>query len=89
MGIQAIQPARITQVIPGSIAEEIGFEPGDALVSINGQRPRDLIDYRFLCADEDLALEVLDARAKPITSTLKKTLTMNWAWSLKPPCLMG
>jgi putative radical SAM enzyme (TIGR03279 family) len=64
MGIQAIQPARITQVIPGSIAEEIGFEPGDALVSINGQRPRDLIDYRFLCADEDLALEVLDARGK-------------------------
>lgn len=58
----AISPARITSVVPGSIAEEIGFEAGDRLVAINGERPRDLIDYRFLCADEVLALEVLDAK---------------------------
>ncbi|MGB3310711.1 MAG: TIGR03279 family radical SAM protein [Nodosilinea sp.] len=64
MAALAIRPACITRVLPGSIAEEIGFEPGDALVAINGQKPRDLIDYRFLCADEDLALEVLDRRGK-------------------------
>lgn len=58
----AISPARITRVEAGSIAEEVGFEAGDALVAINGQRPRDLIDYRFLCADEVLALEVLDSK---------------------------
>ncbi|MGB3292792.1 MAG: TIGR03279 family radical SAM protein [Phormidesmis sp.] len=58
----AISPARITRVTSGSIAEEIGFEAGDQLVAINGQRPRDLIDYRFLCADELLELEVLDAK---------------------------
>ncbi|MDY6781197.1 MAG: TIGR03279 family radical SAM protein [Cyanobacteriota bacterium] len=56
-----IHPARITQVLPDSIGAEIGFEPGDAIVSINGQHPRDLIDYQFLCADEILELEVLDA----------------------------
>jgi putative radical SAM enzyme (TIGR03279 family) len=61
MSHATIQPARVTHVIPGSIAEELGFEPGDRLVSINGQRPRDLIDYRFLCADEELTLDVLDA----------------------------
>ncbi|PSR19597.1 TIGR03279 family radical SAM protein [filamentous cyanobacterium CCP3] len=64
MAALAIRPACITRVLPGSIAEEIGFEPGDALVAINGQKPRDLIDYRFLCADEELALEVLDGRGK-------------------------
>ncbi len=58
----SLSPARITSIAPGSIAEEIGFEAGDQLVAINGQRPRDLIDYRFLCADELLALEVLDAK---------------------------
>ena len=58
----AISPARITRVEPGSIAEEIGFEAGDRLVSINGERPRDLIDYRFLCADEEIDLEVIDAK---------------------------
>ncbi|MBD2105831.1 TIGR03279 family radical SAM protein [Nodosilinea sp. FACHB-13] len=64
MAASAIRPARITRVMPDSIADEIGFEPGDALVAINGQKPRDLIDYRFLCADEDLTLEVLDTRGK-------------------------
>lgn len=57
----SLRPAKITKVLPGSIAAEIGFEPGDAIVAINGDRPRDLIDYQFLCADEFLELEVLDA----------------------------
>ena len=60
----SIRPALITSVLPDSIAAEIGFESGDQLVSINGQRPRDLIDYQFLCADETLVLEVLDAQGR-------------------------
>ena len=60
----SIHPALITKVLPNSIASEIGFEPGDRLVAINGNRPRDLIDYQFLCADEVLELEVLDATGK-------------------------
>ncbi|KAB8316869.1 TIGR03279 family radical SAM protein [Tolypothrix campylonemoides VB511288] len=59
-----IRPARITKVLPESIAAEIGFEVGDAIVSINGTHPRDLIDYQFLCADEVLELEVLDTAGK-------------------------
>ena len=58
-----IRPARITNVLPDSIAAQVGFEPGDAIVSINGTRPRDLIDYQFLCADEVLELEVIDANS--------------------------
>lgn len=57
-------PAKITKVLPDSIAAEIGFEPGDAIITINGKHPRDLIDYQFLCADEILELEVLDATGK-------------------------
>lgn len=56
----SIKPAEISRVLPGSIAEEIGFEPGDAIVSIDKIRLRDLIDYRFLCSDEYLQLEVID-----------------------------
>ena len=33
-------------------------------MKINGECPRDLIDYQFLCADEVLDLEVLDDRGK-------------------------
>ncbi|MCC5635687.1 TIGR03279 family radical SAM protein [Nostoc sp. CHAB 5844] len=59
-----LRPAKITKVLPDSIAAEIGFEVGDAIVAINGTRPRDLIDYQFLCADEFLELEVLDTAGK-------------------------
>jgi putative radical SAM enzyme (TIGR03279 family) len=59
-----IRPALICQVLPDSIAAEVGFEVGDRLVSINGQAPRDLIDYQFLCADELLELEVLDTKGQ-------------------------
>lgn len=62
--MSTIQPARITKVLPDSIAAEIGFTAGDAIVSINGTNPRDLIDYQFLCADEVLELEVLDTSGK-------------------------
>ncbi|HEY9810080.1 MAG TPA: TIGR03279 family radical SAM protein [Halomicronema sp.] len=64
MSETTIKPALITKVITDSIAAEIGFEAGDKIVAINGQRPRDLIDYNFLCADEFLELEVLDGRGK-------------------------
>ena len=60
MSQTTIKPAKISRVLPDSIAEEIGFETGDAIVSINSMKPRDLIDYRFLCSDEYLELEVVD-----------------------------
>ena len=48
----------IAAVEEGSIGEEIGLEPGDVLVSINGHALRDVIDYRFYGAEEDLVLVV-------------------------------
>jgi putative radical SAM enzyme (TIGR03279 family) len=54
------QPAVVASVEPGSIGEELGFQPGDCLLSINGVRPRDLIDLQVLCSEEELVLEVED-----------------------------
>lgn len=72
MSEASIRPASITRVLPNSIAAEVGFEPGDAIASINGKRPRDLIDYQFLCADEVLELEVLDAAGETHHLELEK-----------------
>jgi putative radical SAM enzyme (TIGR03279 family) len=60
----SIKPARISKVLSSSIAEELGFERGDSIVSINNKHLRDLIDYQFLCADEFLDIEVMDASGK-------------------------
>ncbi len=54
------QPAIVAGVASGSIGEELGFQPGDRLLSINGVRPRDLIDVQVLCSEEELVLEVED-----------------------------
>lgn len=44
----------ISKVKPGSIAEELEIEVGDKLISINEKEVRDIIDYKFLMADEDI-----------------------------------
>ncbi len=72
MSNATIRPAKISRVRPDSIAAEAGFEAGDAVVSINQQRPRDLVDYQFLCADEFLELEVLDATGQTHVVELEK-----------------
>ena len=53
---------RIDAIEPGSIGEELELEPGDILVSINGQPVEDVLDYRFLCRDE--YLEILIRRGE-------------------------
>jgi len=72
MNQRAVRPAIVSRVEPHSIAAELGFEAGDALVAINGDRPRDLIDYRFLCADEVLTLEVLGKDGQTYTLEIEK-----------------
>lgn len=72
MSVSSIRPALITGVLPDSIGADVGFEPGDAIVSINGTRPRDLIDYQFLCADEFLEIEVIDSQGKTHHIELEK-----------------
>ncbi len=59
-----IQPAVVASIEEGSIGEELGFEVGDQLISINGIKPRDLIDYKFLIAEENIQLEILDEKGK-------------------------
>ena len=39
-----------------SIARELGIEPGDRLISINGQEIEDIFDYQYYVEDEELLL---------------------------------
>lgn len=42
----------IKEVCPGSIAQEMGIEPGDVLLSIDGNEIEDVFDYHFYVNDE-------------------------------------
>ncbi len=67
-----INPAEIESVENNSIAAEIGFESGDSIISINGKKPRDLIDYQILISEEMLDISVLDKNKKIHNISLEK-----------------
>lgn len=46
----------IKDIEAGSIAEELELEPGDELVSINGNEIKDVLDYHYLIKDEYLTV---------------------------------
>ena len=48
----------ISKVYKDSIADELGIEVGDLLISINGEPIHDIIEYRFLLSDEYLEVEI-------------------------------
>ena len=48
----------IVDVQKNSPAEKAGFLPGDVLISINGEKIIDILDYRFLAAEASFTAEV-------------------------------
>ncbi|MGH9252068.1 MAG: DUF512 domain-containing protein, partial [Acidimicrobiales bacterium] len=49
---------RVVAVAPGSPAARVGLVEGDEILSINGEVPRDLLEWRQLVDDGTLAVEV-------------------------------
>lgn len=47
---------KIRSVAPGSIAEELGVEPGDKLLEVNENVVEDVFDYHFFIHDEEVVL---------------------------------
>ncbi|QSZ27944.1 DUF512 domain-containing protein [Aceticella autotrophica] len=43
-----MKPHIVKGIVRNSIADSLGIEPGDALISINGEKIIDIIDYKFL-----------------------------------------
>lgn len=50
--------SKIVKISPNSLAEEIDLAIGDRLISINETEVKDIIDYKFLMADENIVLEI-------------------------------
>lgn len=46
----------VEKVLPGSIAEEMEIEAGDALIEINGNKIEDIFDYQYYTQDEYIEL---------------------------------
>lgn len=62
----------IISVEPGSIAEELGIEPGDVLVSINDKEILDVFDYRYMINDEYLEIVMKDGNGEEYIAEVEK-----------------
>ena len=64
----------IKTVLPGSIGEEIGLEPGDVILKINNTEIRDVLDYRYLMSDEEILLTVLTRQGEEVEVEIEKDI---------------
>lgn len=46
----------ISSVAAGEVLQqEMGIEPGDRLLEVNGKSPEDVFDYRYLMNEEEIS----------------------------------
>lgn len=64
----------ITKIEKGSIAEELEIKPGDILVSINNEKIEDIIEYKYLCCDEYIEMEILTKENELILFEIEKEI---------------
>lgn len=64
--------AVIAEVFPNSLAFELGLEPGDKIIKINGIIPEDLIHFQYLWADEEIKLLVEKKAGEKVLFEIEK-----------------
>ena len=78
-----INPAEIESIEDNSIAQDIGVESGDSIISINGKKPRDLIDYQILISEEILDISILDKNQEVHNISIEKDQDVNLGINFK------
>jgi putative radical SAM enzyme (TIGR03279 family) len=62
----------VVDVVVGSPAEQAGLAPGDEIVALNGQVPRDIIEWRFLADEAELEVEYRRGGLELMTQVVKR-----------------
>ncbi len=73
--------ARISFVEPFSPADDAGFEPDCLVTHVDGQPVRDIIDWRWLTADDVIELGYVDLDGEAGTVELEREEGQDWGFS--------
>ena len=65
----------IQRVEPGSTGAQLGLQPGDAILRVNGATMRDVIDFRFAMTEERIDLTVRQAGPGRLDAVLTSRTT--------------
>jgi putative radical SAM enzyme (TIGR03279 family) len=76
---------RVSNVHPGSIADELGIVPGTQLVSVNGRELADFLDWEFLGADDELTIEAVLPDGEAVVYEIERDGGEPFGLELEPP----
>jgi putative radical SAM enzyme (TIGR03279 family) len=76
---------RVSRVLEGSVAEELGIVPGTELLTVNGRELADFLDWEFLSADEELVIEARLPSAEEIVYEVERPEGEALGVELEPP----
>src|SRR6478672_4409140 len=76
---------RVSKVLEGSVAEELGILPGTELLTVNGREIADFLDWEFLSADEELVIEARLPSAEDIVYEVERPEGEALGVELEPP----
>src|SRR3954465_12032678 len=76
---------RVSRVLEGSVAAELGIVPGTELLTVNGREVGDFLDWEFLSADEELVIEARLPSAEDIVYEVERPAGEALGVELEPP----
>jgi putative radical SAM enzyme (TIGR03279 family) len=76
---------KVSRIDKNSIADELGIQPGTELLTVNGRPLTDFLDWEFLTADEELAIEARQPNGEQVIYELERLDGEPLGISLEPP----
>jgi putative radical SAM enzyme (TIGR03279 family) len=76
---------KVSRIEQNSIAEALGIEPGTELLTVNGRPLADFLDWEFLTAEDELAIEARQPNGEEVVYELERVDGEPLGVSLVPP----
>lgn len=76
---------KVTEVFPGSIAEELGIQPGTELLAVDGRELDDFLDWEFLTAEDRFLLHVREPGGEEVEYDIERPAGEALGVALEPP----